>query len=283
MKVLSAWYGKINSRENKIRIALKTVYLWIFVYVFSPIRNVGRAIFGNCHTTVLLYHRVSEEHVDSITVTPTQFRRQLDILKRGYTVISMDNFLQSRNKPRRRPAVVVTFDDGYNDNYLAASILHKANIPCAFFICTGIVGTVRSFPRDIRLKRNIDPLNWDQVHKIAAWGFDIANHTATHPNLGKIPTEDALSEIQTAAHDLVQKLGDKCRISWFAYPFGGKNDITADILKQLNGIGVMYCFSAYGGVNFPAFDQYNILRQGIGHKINDLTFRAIIEGHQIRH
>ncbi|MES2356085.1 MAG: polysaccharide deacetylase family protein [Pseudomonadota bacterium] len=264
------------------RAIIKIGFLFAYVYLFAPVRNGWRKLTGTCHTTVLLYHRVSDESLDSITVKKTQFHRQLTLLRRHYAVLTMEEFLNSRGRPRRRPSVIVTFDDGYQDNYHAAMLMREANIPGTFFICTGIVGTSGCFPKDTRMGRRLPTLSWEQIQEMADWGFDIANHSVTHIEMGSASPEVCLAEIQKASQDLSEKLGEKNRQEWFAYPFGRSHNITKEVLNQLDTVGVKYCFSAYGGVNRTHFDPHNILRQGVDHTFSSLAFLAIVEGYRVR-
>src|SRR5690606_15889710 len=104
---------------------VKQAVLRGFVHVWAPLRNLWRAWGDGCHTTILLYHRVSDEFVDSVTVGVEQFGRQLDVLTRHYDVLDLDDWLRAPGTRRRRPAVVLTFDDGYADNHLAAMLLRR--------------------------------------------------------------------------------------------------------------------------------------------------------------
>lgn len=260
----------------------KAGFFWIYVFVIARTRNVLRAIAGTCHTTVLLYHRVSDEELDSITVMPAQFQRQLDILKLHYKVLSMEEFLNSRGCPRRRPSVVITFDDGYHDNYHAAVLMRKAAVPATFFISTGIVGTLGRFPKDAQMRRTLPVLSWEDVQEMAGWGFHFANHTVTHLEMGAARVEVSLSEIKQASRDLEQRLGSRSRSNWFAYPFGRPHNIKREIFSRLHELGVDYCFSAYGGVNRVDFDPHDILRQGVNHTFGRIAFMALVEGYHVK-
>lgn len=69
---------------------------------------------------------------------------------------------------------------------------------------------------------------------------------------------------------------------WFAYPYGKREDISDTVRFVLKNVGVSCCLSAYGGVNPPDFDLYDIKRQGVDWKFSALAFRAVIEGWKVR-
>ena len=264
-----------------IKHGLKLCFMWNYVYIHAPLRNLWRSRSGNCHVTILLYHRVSNEKMDNITVTPAQFIRQLSILKRDYDIIDMKNFLSDAGRWRKKTAVVISFDDGYQDNHEAAKILRKENVPATFFVSTGIIGTKNSFPMDIRLNRQLPTLSWNQVMEISSWGFHIGNHSVSHCDMGKISVENSLDEIKKATQDIAQKLGDKDAGRWFAFPFGRPRNMKNAVIEGLEKIAIDCCFSAYGGVNQQDFNRYDIARQPVSHQFSDLAFRALIEGYLV--
>lgn len=265
------------------RVIVKTAVLASYVYVWAPIRNLLRGIRGRCHTTVLTYHRVNDGYHDDVTVGVQQFQQQLEILCKHYDVIDMPECLADRVAPRRRPRVAITFDDGYEDNHAAAEVLRRFELPCTFFVCTRIVGTEKAFPHDLkRLGETVPSLDWGQVEEMASWGFHFAPHTANHANLAGLSPENARAEITLSRDDLIERLGESDSVQWFAYPHGRPEDISDDIRDELSNLGIRYCFSAYGGVNFPGFDPLDILRQCINHGFSRLGFRAVVEGWKVR-
>ena len=93
---------------------------------------------------VLLYHRVNTLPSDSemLAVTPDNFRAHLQFLKKSFPLV---RFEEDWTKPPK-PAIAVTFDDGYADNALEAlPILEEVGVPATFFISTGTINTKEEF------------------------------------------------------------------------------------------------------------------------------------------
>lgn len=93
---------------------------------------------------VLLYHRVATLARDPelLAVTPENFRAQLRYLKDNFPVVRFEEEWSGA----ARPAVCITFDDGYADNFREAlPILEEANLPATFFVSTGTVDTPEQF------------------------------------------------------------------------------------------------------------------------------------------
>lgn len=95
---------------------------------------------SNKFVNVLLYHRVCDLKVDPwrLATKPEQFELQMKYIKENYNILRFeDDWSNVKQK-----SIVITFDDGYIDNYqYAIPILDKYNIPATFFICTDNIGT----------------------------------------------------------------------------------------------------------------------------------------------
>ena len=94
---------------------------------------------------ILMYHRIIDLPSDpyQITVSPDNFAQQMEHIKRNYQPISLLELVEAVKKnaiPRK--AVVVTFDDGYFDNYAnARPILEASQIPWTLFVTTNLIGS----------------------------------------------------------------------------------------------------------------------------------------------
>lgn len=86
---------------------------------------------------VLAYHRVTRKTFDphQVAVTPENFRAQMRHLRQSVPLVRFEEDWSAL----RGPAVAVTFDDGYADNFHAAlPILDELRIPATFFVSTFI-------------------------------------------------------------------------------------------------------------------------------------------------
>lgn len=268
---------------GRLRSLVKTAVLAAYVYAWAPVRNFVNSLRGKAHVTILLYHRVDDAYLDGISVGLGQFNEQMRCLGRHYDILDMPEFLASRGRQRRRPAVVITFDDGYESVHLAARLLRRQGIPATFFVSTRIVGTERGFPHDLqKLGKVVPSLSWPQVMDMNQWGFHIGPHTGSHANVGKIPLEEAKEEIRISVDDLRERLGPQEPQKWFSYPYGKASDISPTVRVALEHLGIEHCLSAYGGVNPPDFDPLDIKRQGVDWKFSLLALRAVVEGWRIR-
>jgi peptidoglycan/xylan/chitin deacetylase (PgdA/CDA1 family) len=109
--------------------------------------------FRNRKAVVLLYHRVVQPHIDpwQLAVTPGNFEDHLQVLKKKYNVISVEELLThlGRGKLPTR-TVCITFDDGYRDNILTAKpLLELYRCPAHFFIASHYVAHQQPFWIDV--------------------------------------------------------------------------------------------------------------------------------------
>ncbi len=114
-------------------------------------RRFGAGKFG----TVLMYHRVLKDPFDEshgteagISISTSSFEKHIAYLAGNYTVMSARDYIQRlrRNEPLPKKSVVITFDDGWLDNYTYAyPILKEYKVPATIFVCTDLAGTDRKF------------------------------------------------------------------------------------------------------------------------------------------
>jgi peptidoglycan/xylan/chitin deacetylase (PgdA/CDA1 family) len=224
--------------------------------------------------TVLLYHRVSDDVRDNLTVGIAQFDRQMQLLRRHCEVLSIEQVITSATVPEsNRPLVAVTFDDGYRDNFdHAAPILLRHAVPGAFFVSTGIVGTDGGrFPHDLRRGNPPIPvLSWDQLRQMRDRGFTIGSHSVSHIDCAAEPEAMVSTELAESRDALRRELGVTEPL--FGYPYGGRQHMTPQRLELVRQAGYQGCLSAYGGSNVLHVDRYNVLRRGIHWQFSDRAF-----------
>ena len=102
-------------------------------------------------TAVLMYHRVCPNNNgwSFETIKPHIFEQQMEYFCRKYEILSLADLIQyiyARRGKLPKKSIVVTFDDGYLDNYLYAyPILNKYHIPATIFLTTGHISSDRLF------------------------------------------------------------------------------------------------------------------------------------------
>jgi peptidoglycan/xylan/chitin deacetylase (PgdA/CDA1 family) len=95
---------------------------------------------------ILVYHRVNDDKDPFFAGTPVNvFKAQMEYLASNFNIISLEEAVE-RLRKRDVPdnTIVVTFDDGYRDNYVNAfPILKKLSIPATIFLAVDAIGSCR--------------------------------------------------------------------------------------------------------------------------------------------
>jgi peptidoglycan/xylan/chitin deacetylase (PgdA/CDA1 family) len=213
-------------------------------------RTAGRFLAGNRRgggLAILNYHSVHPDH--PAATRPADFARQMDFLSRTHRVISFRDYLDVRSGASTipEPCVIITFDDGYEDNYeYAFPVLREHGFPATIFLTTGFIDkAVDITEKPPAYYTGLRPLSWDRILEMKAYGIEFGGHTHTHPILTEIPGKDAEAEIVLCRRVLEDRLGEPPR--FFAYPLGKRRTFDGEIIDSLvrNGFSLS-CSASWG-------------------------------------
>jgi len=210
---------------------------------------------------ILFFHRVADGPTNPWTCSRRDFARSIAWIKAHCDVVSLAE-AQRRiaDGVNRRPAVAITFDDGYAENMdFALPHLARQNVPCTYFVASKFVLEQQPFPHDRALGAPLRPNTVEQLRQIVDWGIDVGAHTRTHADLGAIQDEGQLyNEVVGSAEDLADLLGRPIR--YFAFPYGRWNNLNPRVFELAREAGFAGVCSAYGGYNFPGEDAFHLQR-----------------------
>jgi peptidoglycan/xylan/chitin deacetylase (PgdA/CDA1 family) len=195
-----------------------------------------------------MYHSVADDG-HFLSVSSSVFEQQIEYMKNnGFTFLRSDDLLSGNINNK---SVLITFDDGYENNFLiAVPILKKYNVPAIFFIATGLVGTEN---------KGMKMMNWKQVIELSKNNlFEIGAHTISHKKLHKMNIEELKKEVMESKSILEEKTNKN--IKSFAYPFGRYNKIVIDMVKKN---GYQLAFSINPGRINKSNNLFEIKRFGI--------------------
>ncbi len=241
----------------------KNGLLGAYYYATLPARvlsNRHEARSGNAPVMSIYYHRVADHSPNDWTISNGQFKREIEWLEANFDLVSLDEAQRRIRDGNKRPAVAITFDDGYAENCdQALPLLISKQIPCTYFVTSHYALTGEAFPHDVALGEPLSPNSIPQLSSLADAGITIGAHTRTHPDLGKMSDESAMfDEIVGGRIDLEDALG--IEINHFAFPFGLHNNLNATAFRIAAANRFTGVCSAYGGYNFPGEDSFHIQR-----------------------
>jgi len=195
---------------------------------------------------ILMYHMVSnhlpkrqrfdqEKVKNRLRVEPAMFERQVRwLLAHGWHFLTLSELMAHPAPPRK--TVVLTFDDGYRDNYLLAfPILRKYGVKATIF------PVVNRFHQDWSINmRNDRPsaelnaqpmLSHEQVRELLDSGLiEIGSHTLNHAKLHQLDDAVQQREICESKRVLEQAYSIEC--TSFAYPFGYYDERTVQRVRD---------------------------------------------------
>jgi peptidoglycan/xylan/chitin deacetylase (PgdA/CDA1 family) len=140
MKILLDLLGKSFQMVKEVSTTLLGNSGFLTFYSFL------RSRFTKYHLGILAYHSVCGQYDEDKPLTPSQFEEQIRYLCHHYEIITLDTLVSLLNEGKTPPrkTVVLTFDDGYKDNYIYAyPILKKYGAPATIFLATSFVDNKR--------------------------------------------------------------------------------------------------------------------------------------------
>ena len=203
---------------------------------------------------ILMYHYIGLAPKGAknkkLWVSAKKFRQQIGYLKRhGYQPIT---FKELKNETRPDNPVIITFDDGAENNYKEAfPILKEYNFKACLF-----------------LPAQRCEISIEQLKEMQIYGLEFGSHTRTHPNLLKIGEDKAKEEIEVSKKELEERLNTQVIV--FSYPYGA-GAYNEKIKQMVKDTGYSFaCGIKQGKVNLPITDNYSLKRLLVHG--NDLIF-----------
>lgn len=170
---------------------------------------------------VLNYHKVDNLN-HALSVSPVEFNEQMQYLyDSGYHTITPDQLISYLKYGSALPAkpILITFDDGYLDNFTNAyPILKKYGYTATIFIVSSFIDHDKRF------------MTWAQIKEMQGDGFVFGSHTANHIPLTQLSPDKALEELTVSRDEIAQHLGEPPR--YFAYPTGAYNLAMEDLIRH---------------------------------------------------
>ena len=207
------------TRRRFIKNCIATAAAFGIGNAISPLSVVDAV--SSSDIPVLLYHRIGDTE-GHLTISPEKFESDLIRLRElGYETISLDifrKFLIDSNTEMPQNPIMISFDDGYLDNFMNAyPLLRKYGMTAAFYIITSMVGAE-------------DRLAVGHIREMAANGMSIGSHTVSHRMLGEMGKEEAQNELILSRNYLEGMLQKP--VEFIAYPKGSFNGQTGPVAYE---------------------------------------------------
>ncbi len=223
-----------------------------FIFRFLDMNFFIREFFFRNKVTIIVYHNPS----------PKFLEKHLKYMSNYYNFIPLERLVNAIYDkdwsviPQK--SLVITFDDGYRDNYKLLGIFRVYNIHPTIYLCSHIINTKRKFwwntgIQDYRklkkynnnkrlriLKNSTDyelakeypnrqALNLKEIREMAPF-VDFQSHTKFHPVLTCCKNKESREEIEVSKNYLESLLNKS--IKHFSYPNGDYTDREIKFLKK---------------------------------------------------
>lgn len=231
---------------------------------------------------ILEYHSISSDGFeDQITITKEKIIKQFDYLKKNnYTTLWLSEVeeFQNNKKPLPPKSVVLTFDDGFSDNYTElVPLLKKYKFKAVCFLVLGRIGKNIDWQGEYA-NHSVKLMNKQQIHDSSPY-IEFGYHTFKHDNYNKISFKEIEKDLQ-----LCQEIIAKEQLNIYpalAYTYGRyyrkKNDKQKQFFQLLEKYGIKYGLRIGNRINsFPLKSKFEIQRIDIRGYDSMLVFKKRI-------
>jgi peptidoglycan/xylan/chitin deacetylase (PgdA/CDA1 family) len=228
---------------------------WVFLIL------LGIAAYGGLSrayvTPILMYHHIDHRDQEwKLSVSPESFERQMEFLKaHQYKVLSLSEYIEmlQKKQPVPKKSVVITFDDGYDNNFINAfPVLRKMGFPATIFI------------QEDGINRQ-GYMTQDDIMILLENDIEIGSHTVHHGFLPDLSPEGRNYEIARSKTLLEQRFHRP--IELFSYPGGGFNEtVRQDVILA----GYKGAAATHPGWGYPSADPYALKRIRVSRTADNL-------------
>jgi peptidoglycan/xylan/chitin deacetylase (PgdA/CDA1 family) len=183
-----------------------------------------------------MYHHIADPPPDAdpirqdLSVSPQAFEAQLRYLvKTGYQPITLRDLVYHLTLGTSLPErpIILTFDDGYEDNYTNAyPLLKKYGFVGTFFIVTEPVD-----------KQRAGYMSWAQIEIMNTGGMEIGAHSYTHPDLRGKSVDYIIWQVLGSKEAIEARIQQSVRL--FSYPSGRYDEQVVNVLRSANFWGAV--------------------------------------------
>lgn len=228
-------------------------------HLYYSILPDAAQIPGGCSVPILMYHAVSDNcwGIEELFVSPSSMEAQLQYLNdNGYTTIWFSDLehIDEIEKP-----VILTFDDGYDDNYeYLFPLLKEYQCKATVFVIPTAIGKNHK-------------MTAEQIREMSDSGLvDIESHTMTHPDLDMLGYDDTEYELGQSKLEILRLTGKIPYV--LCYPTGYNSSVTREVAAEYYSFGIIM----NGGRYTTGTDLYLIPRHYVSRYTDIGSFAGLI-------
>lgn len=213
---------------------------------WKPVKSGTRSV-------ILTYHSLDPSG-SVISVAPNRFLRQMEMLAgSGAPVVPLSRVAQTPG------GVAITFDDAFA-NFLehALPVLDRYRFPATVFVVSGFAGRVNRWAQPVSGIPELPLMTWSDLRRLPALGIALGAHTVTHPDLSRVDSWRAESEMVRSRETIEQATG--AAVEAFAFPYGSRTRPVVELARKYFKVGCSTELAALGpgadALDFPRVDMF---------------------------
>lgn len=221
--------------------------------------GIGAFLYAKAQYVVpiVMYHKIDGNSAASrLSVSPESFKAQMSFLKtHKYNVVKLEDLAGMVRGNKLPPkTIAITFDDGYENNYVNAyPVLKGLGLPATIFIIPAMIG-------------NDGYLTWDQVMEMSESGIiTIGSHSLSHSWLPSLAVQELDREIIDSKRSIESHIGKDA--DTFSYPLGGFNE---NVREKVIKAGYKIAVATNPGKKYPKHDLFAMKRLRISSTSDNL-------------
>ena len=227
--------------------------------IFLQAGGLGEQELDQGGRLLLMYHAVSDNMwgINELFVSPSDMEEQLAYLvDNGYDPIWFEDLahVEDYDKP-----VILTFDDGYDDNYTELyPLLQKYQVKATIFVIGNAPGMNHK-------------MTAEQIKEISDSGLvSIQSHAYTHDNLDAMGEDTLRYEFSETNKALTRITGKQPHV--LCYPSGKYSDLTLQVAEEYYNFGL----KRVGGLYNTSDDPFLVSRYYVSRYTDIYSFASFL-------
>lgn len=237
--------------------------LFLLLVFFITYFRLYLLVFPKNRLPILMYHQVEKETDGDLTVTLENLEKQFQYLrKKNYK----SKFFSQLNTLGKK-SIILTFDDGYKNNFdYLPSLLKKYDLKATIFIPTKFIQEGY---------KNCEMMSFEDIRNLDKTYFEIALHSHAHQNFRNVSVDFIENDLKTNMQILDRENIEYSNV--LAYPYGKYPKKIAEKMKVFSGLkdlGIGFAVRIGNKVNyFPTQTPYELCRIDIKGKDSLIKFK----------
>jgi len=248
----------------------------------TEINILGVREYSRNFIPIIGLHAIEDDIGIPIELSTTNFEILCETLdKFGFETVTFNQLLDHIDFGRALPekAVIITSDDGYQDNYTNAfEVLKKYGYVMTVFLVTGAIAEDEGARMDNtvfnkRTSVSRPMLIWPEIEEMDEYGCEFLSHTVNHIRLGLAEDEEVLDELETSREDIESRLGKE--VDFFAWPYDNYSEQKWPLIQESGYRGAV---RYWGGIeDLRTINLNNIKRVEFNSYVSPVEYAGYLE------